>query len=87
VAQLATASSVSASMLSAVERGQGADRARLGEIADGLGLTLRGCWRTSSPIGAVLRGQADHDTVDEPGGWQRTVISLAVPDGRIAHRR
>ena len=80
VAQLAAASSVSASMLSAVERGEKAPTVPvLAKIADGLGLTLRGLLETVEPDRAVLRRRAHHDTVDEPGGWQRTVISPAVP--------
>jgi len=80
VAQLAAACSVSASMLSAVERGEKAPTVVvLAKIADGLGMTLRGLLETVEPDRAVVRRHADHDRVDEPDGWQRTVISPPVP--------
>jgi len=67
-------------MLSAVERGEKAPTVVvLAKIADGLGMTLRGLLETVEPDRAVVRRHADHDRVDEPGGWQRTVISPPVP--------
>ena len=82
LAELAAAAQVSVSMLSSVERGQKAPTiVVLSRIAGGLGI---GRWpisiadsRTTRRM--IVRRAADQDTVDEPGGWRRTIVSPVVP--------
>ncbi|MEU4746931.1 cupin domain-containing protein [Actinosynnema sp. NPDC023658] len=76
--QLADAASVSVSMLSSVERGQKAPTVVvLARIADGLGVPLADLVAQGRRV--VVRRAADQDTVDEPGGWRRTILTPVVP--------
>ncbi|MEW2403289.1 XRE family transcriptional regulator [Streptomyces sp. NPDC046862] len=78
--QLADAADVSVSMLSSVERGQKAPTITvLARIAEGLGVPLPELVAEFTDSRAVVRRAADQDTVDEPGGWRRTILSPVVP--------
>lgn len=81
LADLADRSSVSVSMLSAVERGQkSATVTVLDRIARGLGLTLPALVTLGTDdSGVIVRRAADQDVIDEPGGWRRTILSPVVP--------
>ncbi|MDR7383292.1 quercetin dioxygenase-like cupin family protein [Promicromonospora iranensis] len=80
LAQLAAATEVSVSMLSSVERGQKAPTiVVLSRIADGLGTGLADLIDDVEPRRVIVRRAADQDTIDEPGGWRRTVVSPVVP--------
>ncbi|WP_020421409.1 helix-turn-helix domain-containing protein [Amycolatopsis sp. ATCC 39116] len=75
---LADRSGVSVSMLSAVERGSKAPTVVvLDRIAQGLGLPLSDL--LTEPPRMIVRRAADQDVVDEPGGWQRTILTPVVP--------
>lgn len=75
---LADRSSVSVSMVSAVERGAKAPTVVvLDRIAAGLGVPLTDL--LTEPVRMVVRRAADQDVVDEPGGWQRTILTPVVP--------
>jgi len=75
---LADRSSVSVSMLSSVERGAKAPTiVVLDRIATGLGVPL--AQLIAQPQRMILRRAADQDTVQEPGGWQRTILTPVVP--------
>ena len=77
--ELAAAAAVSVSMLSSVERGQkAATIVVLARIADGLGVPLAELVTTGSSR-AILRRAADQDSVEEPGGWRRVILSPVVP--------
>lgn len=77
---LAEAASVSVSMLSSVERGQKAPTiVVLARIADGLGVPLTELVASGDEQRVVVRRAADQDTVDEPGGWRRTILTPVVP--------
>jgi len=76
---LADASSVSVSMLSAVERGQKAATVTvLDRIASGLGISLPALIALAADSGVVVRRAAEQDVIDEPGGWQRTILTPVV---------
>lgn len=76
--ELATASSVSTSMLSAVERGQKSPTITvLARIARGLGTPLAQLVAEGQRL--VVRRAAQQDVVDEPGGWRRAILSPVVP--------
>jgi XRE family transcriptional regulator, regulator of sulfur utilization len=76
---LAGASAVSVSMLSAVERGQKAATVTvLDRIASGLGLSLSALIALASDSGVIVRRAAEQDMVDEPGGWRRTILTPVV---------
>jgi XRE family transcriptional regulator, regulator of sulfur utilization len=80
LADLAEAAGVSVSMLSAVERAEKAPTVVvLSKIADGLGVTLPQLLADVEPNRTVLRRASDHEVVDEPGGWQRTLLTPVVP--------
>lgn len=75
---LADRSGVSVSMLSSVERGAKAPTVVvLDRIADGLGVPL--VQLLTQPDRMIVRRAAEQDTVHEPGGWQRTVLTPVVP--------
>jgi transcriptional regulator with XRE-family HTH domain len=75
---LADRSEVSVSMLSAVERGAKAPTiVVLDRIAAGLGIPLTRL--ITQPERMIVRRAADQDTVQEPGGWQRTILTPVVP--------
>lgn len=77
---LAGASSVSVSMLSAVERGQKAATVTvLDRIACGLGMSLPALITLAVGSGVIVRRAAEQDVIDEPGGWQRTILTPVVP--------
>jgi XRE family transcriptional regulator, regulator of sulfur utilization len=74
---LADRSQVSVSMLSAVERGAKAPTiVVLDRIAGGLGVPL--AQLVTQPVQMIVRRAADQDTVHEPGGWQRTILTPVV---------
>jgi XRE family transcriptional regulator, regulator of sulfur utilization len=76
---LAGASSVSVSMLSAVERGQKAATVTvLDRIASGLGMSLGALIAVAADSGVIVRRAAEQDVIDEPGGWQRTILTPVV---------
>lgn len=76
---LAAASSVSVSMLSAVERGQKAATVTvLDRIASGLGISLPALIVLATDSGVIVRRAAEQDVIDEPGGWQRTILTPVV---------
>lgn len=78
--QLAEAADVSVSMLSSVERGQKAPTiVVLARIADGLGVPLVDLVAEPDDTRVIVRRAADQDSVDEPGGWRRTILSPVVP--------
>lgn len=77
---LAIASTVSVSMLSAVERGQKAATVLvLDRIAGGLGVPLAALLTLPQDGRVVVRRAAEQDVIEEPGGWRRTVLSPVVP--------
>ncbi|MCD7439700.1 XRE family transcriptional regulator [Streptomyces lincolnensis] len=77
---LADAAEVSVSMLSSVERGQKAPTVVvLARIADGLGVPLAELVAEPDDPRIVVRRAAEQDSVDEPGGWRRTVLTPVVP--------
>jgi XRE family transcriptional regulator, regulator of sulfur utilization len=76
---LADASSVSVSMLSAVERGQKAATVTvLDRIASGLGISLPALIAAAADSGVIVRRAAEQDAINEPGGWQRTILTPVV---------
>jgi transcriptional regulator with XRE-family HTH domain len=78
--ELAERSDVSVSMLSSVERGDKAPTiVVLDRIARGLEVTLAGLVAEPDAERVIVRRAADQDTVDEPGGWQRTILTPVVP--------
>lgn len=78
--ELADRSDVSVSMLSAVERGEKAPTVVvLDRIADGLDVTLASLVAEPDVERIIVRRAADQDRVDEPGGWQRTILTPVVP--------
>ncbi|MFI1730979.1 helix-turn-helix domain-containing protein [Streptomyces acidicola] len=78
--QLADTADMSVSMLSSVERGQKAPTITvLARIAEGLRVPLPELVAQSADSRAIVRRAADQDTVHEPDGWHRTVLSPVVP--------
>ncbi|MFI9172851.1 helix-turn-helix domain-containing protein [Streptomyces lincolnensis] len=78
--RLADAAEVSVSMLSSVERGQKAPTVVvLARIADGLGVPLAELVAEPEDPRVVVRRAAEQDSVEEPGGWRRTVLTPVVP--------
>ena len=78
--ELAERSDVSVSMLSSVERGEKAPTVVvLDRIASGLDVTLASLVAGPDVERVVVRRAADQDRVDEPGGWQRTILTPVVP--------
>src|SRR5215469_652741 len=76
---LAGASTVSVSMLSAVERGQKAATVTvLDRIASGLGISLPALIAGAADSGVIVRRAAEQDVISEPGGWQRTILTPVV---------
>lgn len=76
---LAAASTVSVSMLSAVERGQKAATVTvLDRIASGLGISLAALVAGTADSRVIVRRAAEQDVVEEPGGWQRTILTPVV---------
>ncbi|WP_049571144.1 helix-turn-helix domain-containing protein [Streptomyces sp. SBT349] len=80
LARLAEAAEVSVSMLSSVERGLKAPTVTvLARIADGLGVPLPALVARPEDGRVLVRRAADQDTVEEPGGWRRTILTPVVP--------
>jgi transcriptional regulator with XRE-family HTH domain len=78
--ELADRSDVSVSMLSSVERGEKAPTVVvLDRIATGLDVSLASLVAADEAARVIVRRAADQDRVDEPGGWQRTILSPVVP--------
>lgn len=78
--ELADRSDVSVSMLSSVERGEKAPTVVvLDRIAEGLDVTLASLVAEPDVERIIVRRAADQDRVDEPGGWQRTILTPVVP--------
>jgi XRE family transcriptional regulator, regulator of sulfur utilization len=77
---LAELASVSVSMLSSVEHGHKAPTiVVLARIADGLGVPLASLVATPEDNRVIVRRAADQDSIDEPGGWRRVILSPVVP--------
>ena len=77
---LADASSVSISMLSAVERGKKAATVTvLDRVAAGLGISLPALIALAADSRVIVRRASQQDVIDEPGGWQRTILTPVVP--------
>ena len=77
---LAVVSSVSISMLSAVERGKKAATVTvLDRIAAGLGLSLPALIALTADSRMIVRRAAEQDVINEPAGWQRTILTPVVP--------
>jgi XRE family transcriptional regulator, regulator of sulfur utilization len=77
---LAGAAAVSVSMLSAVEHGQKAPTiVALARIADGLGVPLARLVTRPDDGRIIVRRAADQERIEEPGGWQRTILTPVVP--------
>ncbi|NIJ14868.1 transcriptional regulator with XRE-family HTH domain [Saccharomonospora amisosensis] len=78
--RLAELSSVSVSMLSAVERGdKAATVVVLDRIAAGLDVRLTELLTEPEAERIIVRRAAEQDTVAEPGGWHRTILTPVVP--------
>ncbi|MGA2164583.1 MAG: XRE family transcriptional regulator [Solirubrobacteraceae bacterium] len=77
---LSSITGVSVSMLSAIERAEKAPTVVvLSRIADGLKVTLGGLLAPLESDRVVLRRAAEHEIIDEPGGWRRVVLSPVIP--------
>jgi transcriptional regulator with XRE-family HTH domain len=77
---LASATGVSVSMLSAIERAEKAPTVVvLSRVADGLGMTLGQLLALVESDRVVLRRAAEHEVIDELGGWRRTVLTPVIP--------
>jgi transcriptional regulator with XRE-family HTH domain len=78
---LADAAAVSVSMLSAVERGQKAPTiVVLARIADGLRVPLTRLVAEPEETRLVVRRAAEQESsVEEPGGWRRTILTPVIP--------
>jgi transcriptional regulator with XRE-family HTH domain len=78
--ELADRSDVSVSMLSSVERGEKAPTVVvLDRIAAGLDVTLPSLVAEDDTDRVIVRRAADQDRAEEPGGWQRTILTPVVP--------
>jgi XRE family transcriptional regulator, regulator of sulfur utilization len=78
--ELAARAAVSVSMLSSVERGQkAATIVVLDRVAAGLNVPLAQLVAKPDETRILVRRAADQDTVDEPGGWRRTILTPVVP--------
>jgi XRE family transcriptional regulator, regulator of sulfur utilization len=76
---LARAAAVSASMLSAVERGEKAPTVMvLSRIADGLDLPLSVLLGLAEPSTATLLRASDQPVIIEPEGWRRTILTPMI---------
>lgn len=67
-------------MLSAIERGEKAPTVVvLSRIADGLHLPLTHLLSALESDRVVVRRAPEQDTLAEPGGWERTILTPVVP--------
>jgi transcriptional regulator with XRE-family HTH domain len=77
--ELARATGVSVSMLSAIERAEKTPTVTvLSRIADGLDLRLSQLLGEIEPDRVIVRRKDQQDTVDE-AGWRRTILTPVVP--------
>ena len=77
---LSAQSGVSRSMLSAVERGQKIPTVLvLDRIATGLGTSIARLLGDEARARVVLLRRNEQDTVRDPGGWQRRILSPVLP--------
>jgi transcriptional regulator with XRE-family HTH domain len=77
---LATATGVSRSMLSDVERGTRVPTVLvLDRIATGLGTSIARLLRDELPARRVLLRRAEQDVARDPAGWERRVLSPVLP--------
>ena len=77
--ELAEAATVSASMLSSVERGRKAPTiVVLARIADGLGVPLNELI-VGDGRRVIVRRAGQQDVIDEPAGWRREVLTPVIP--------
>ncbi|MDT5025144.1 MAG: hypothetical protein QOE61_1570 [Micromonosporaceae bacterium] len=78
--ELATASGVSRSMLSEVERGSRVPTVLvLDRIATGLGTSIARLLRDELPARMVVLRNGEQDVVREASGWERRVLSPVLP--------
>jgi transcriptional regulator with XRE-family HTH domain len=78
--QLTEAADVSVSMLSSVERGRKAPTiVVLARIADGLSVPLADLVAQPDGNRVIVRRATDQDSVVEPEGWRRTILTPVVP--------
>jgi XRE family transcriptional regulator, regulator of sulfur utilization len=77
--QLATATGVSVSMLSAIERAEKVPTVTvLSRVADGLNVRLSELLASVETDRVVVRRRAQQETVQE-NGWRRTILTPVVP--------
>jgi transcriptional regulator with XRE-family HTH domain len=77
---LAIRSSVSVSMISAVERAEKAPTiVVLSRIAEGLGVPIARLIPEPAGERVIVRRAAEQDAGEQPGGWQRAILSPVVP--------
>ncbi|MCA1006547.1 XRE family transcriptional regulator [Rhodococcus hoagii] len=80
LAEAATQTDVSVSMISAIERGDKAPTVVvLDRIARGLGVDLAALVTGDERERTVVRRADEHDVAHEEGGWARTVVTPVVP--------
>lgn len=78
--ELATRSSVSVSMLSAIERAEKAPTVVvLARVAEGLGVPIGRLIPEAAPERIIVRRAAEQDASDQLGGWRRVILSPVVP--------
>ncbi|GAA2590937.1 XRE family transcriptional regulator [Dactylosporangium fulvum] len=77
---LAAASGVSRSMISDVERGARVPTVLvLARLATALGTTVSRLLGEDQPARTILIPHAGQHAIDHPGGWQRRILSPALP--------
>lgn len=80
LAELSTASGVSRSMLSEVERGSRVPTVlTLDRIATGLGTSIARLLRAELPARSVVLRHPEQDVLRDPSGWERRVLSPVLP--------
>ncbi|GAB3835031.1 helix-turn-helix domain-containing protein [Dactylosporangium cerinum] len=77
---LATASGVSRSMISDVERGARSPTVLvLARLATALGTTVSRLLGEDQPARTILLRHAEQHAIDHPDGWQRRILSPSCP--------
>jgi transcriptional regulator with XRE-family HTH domain len=77
---LAAASGVSRSMISDVERGARSPTVLvLARLATALGTTVSRLLGEDQPARTILMSHAEQHAIDHPDGWQRRILSPALP--------